>query len=1820
MSGTGGVAVVGLACRYPDADAPGELWETVLGRRRGFRRLPERRLSADYLGPADDPDRTYVTHAGLLRGWRFDRERFGVPGPLHRAADHAHWLALETAADALADAGFPDGGGLDRDRVGVVFGNTMTGEFSRAAQLRLRWPFVRRAAVAALAGAGVAADQAERALALFGDLVRAPFPTPGDETLAGALSNTIAGRVCNHFDFHGTGFTVDGACASSLLSVTAAARALLGGELDFALAGGVDLSLDPFELVGFARTGALAVDEMRVYDQRPTGFLPGEGCGVVALMRAEDAERQGVRTYAVLTGWGTSSDGAGGLTRPRAHGQGLAMDRAYRMAGVSPRAVELVEGHGTGTRVGDEVELTALRDVRGAGSPRAALGSVKANIGHTKAAAGVAGLIKAVLAVHHRVLPPTTGVESPHRLLRDPDVPLRLLDEAEPWSTRTPLASVSSMGFGGINAHVVLRGLPARPVTALPAHVAALGRPAPRHDVVLLDAADRTALDDRLAAVEALAPALSAAELHDLAATAHAERRGPGAVRCALVADTPDRLRHAATAARGLLPAWTGAVLVDEPAGVVLAAGPPRRVGLLLPGQAAPVRAELDPWAAGLDVPDAGVPVVDGATGTDVAQPAVVRHSLAALAWLEACGCHPVGAVGHSLGEITALAWAGALDHRTAQAVAVARGRVMADHGAPGTAMAGVAGDEEITRAVADGLDVEITGYNGPAQTTVGGPADAVAEFVARARRRGVRATGLPVSHAFHSTAMRDVVEPLRAVLAQVPFTPPVRPVFSTVTGHALPADVDLVGLLADQVTRPVRFTEALAGLAGRCDLLVEAGPGTTLTDLARAAGATAVAVDSGDPRRHALATATLAACSAGDLGAWFAGRAHRPLGPDTRIELLANPCEADLPDHAAPVPALPGPRPLTTDTDPLSVVRAQLSRVLELPLATVRPDSTLLGDLHLNSLQAVQVVGSIADLLGRRPPDGALSNVDTTVADVAELLAARPAAATADDRPPPGVAPWVRVFEHRWTPFPTPPAAPPGGTWEFDAPPDHWLRAVRGLPGAAGERNLAVWLADERPAAVARVLALVGARRPRRLVVAHRGHPAAAAIGRGAAVELDGCAVTVVDGDTLDPALVAATGYRELRVRPGGVAQVTTHARRPVPGGGIPLGPGDVCLVTGGASGITAECGAALAARTGCVLVVVGRSAPDAPHVVAALHALRERADVRYARADVTDPAQVTAAVAAAARVGPVRGLLHGAGVNRPRLLGAVTAETLHATLEPKVTGLRLLLAATPDLRLAVAFGSIIGRRGLPGQAEYGVANDWLRAELDRAERPGLRRHLVEWSLWDGVGMGERMGVVAGLAAAGITPITPQDGPPALLDVLADRDAPVTVLITGRFPEGPTLAIAGPPPEPLRFTEDLRVRFAGVEAVADAELSLGHDPYLGEHRVAGVPVLPAVLGLEAMAQAVVAAVGRRRAWAFADVDLRSPVTVPDRGVRTVRSAALAEGADAVRVVLRDDADGFATDRFTAVVRAAAEPGSGGPPDEAAVERPADTHAFYGPLLFHRGRFRRLLGYDRLSAFEVRARVRAEPGTPWFSEFHHRRLLLGDPGAHDAALHVLLACVPHRRALPVGADRFTVWRPPEGVLRVHAVETTHTADDYVFDVDVLDASGAPVARWDALRLRAIGPARWAEALPASLVGPLLSRRLVELDVAPRVDLVVAGPDGAAGHTLHAAADHPVGAVWGATAALEPFAATDADTAAVAARKLDEPIEVAAGRVTAGRAALGRAGLDRRVPLEVAEVTDDGLLVLRGAGTAVVVARPSVAGVGEPVVAIAVEVG
>ncbi len=453
-----------------------------------------------------------------------------------------------------------------------------------------------------------------------------------------------------------------------------------------------------------------------------------------------------------------------------------------------------------------------------------------------------------------------------------------------------------------------------------------------------------------------------------------------------------------------------------------------------------------------------------------------------------------------------------------------------------------------------------------------------------------------------------------------------------------------------------------------------------------------------------------------------------------------------------------------------------------------------------------------------------------------------------------------------------------------------------------------------------------------------------------------------------------------------------------------------------------------------GVRLALFGRSRPDADPGLAANLERMAAAGVRfrYAAVDVTDADAVRAAVLEAElELGTVTAVLHAAGVNVPCLLESLDEAAFLRTLAPKLGGFRNLLAAVrPDrLKLLVAFGSIIARTGMPGEADYGLANEWLTRLTERfhREHPGCRCLSLEWSVWSGVGMGDRLGRVDSLARRGIEPI-PVDAGIAMFRRLVCAEPPaVPVIAAGRFGIPPALAIEGGDLPLLRFLEHPRVDYPRIELVVNADLTTETDLYLDEHVFRGDRLFPAVMGLEAMAQAAMAVLRTDEPPVFEDLRFDYPIllSAPAGEKTTIRLAALSTTPGRVDVVLRTAATGFLLDHFRAVCRFGGEPA--GPADDRESpgdrrdDRPAiglDPRAdLYGKLLFQSGRFRRLVGYRRLRSWACEAEIAGAEPSEWFHRYWPGRLVLGDPAARDAVIHSLQACIPQATILPIGVDR-----------------------------------------------------------------------------------------------------------------------------------------------------------------------------------------------------------
>jgi enediyne polyketide synthase len=1743
------IAVLGMACRYPDAASPTELWENVLAGRRAFRRFPDVRMRLEDYWDADPsaPDRFYARNAAVIDGYAFDRVAHKIAGSTYRATDLTHWLALDMAGRALQDAGFPQAEGLPRERTGVVVGNTLTGEFVRANQMRLRWPYVRRTLAGLLREQGGWDD--ERLAAFLTELevrYKSPFPPIDEDSLAGGLSNTIAGRICNYFDFKGGGYTIDGACSSSLLSVATACKALLDNEIDVAVAGGVDLSLDPFELVGFAKTGALARGEMRVYDRASNGFWPGEGCGMIVLMREADAVALNRRIYATVAGWGISSDGKGGMTRPEIRGYRLALHRAYERAGFGIDTVPLFEGHGTGTPVGDVVELTALSQARtaanaNAGAAPAAIGTIKAMIGHTKAAAGVAGLIKAVMALHRQALPPTTGCFDPHPVLTQEGAALRVLRKAEPWPADAPLrAGVTAMGFGGINTHIVLEGsAPRRASLDLPTR--ALASSVQDAELLLIDAGSVPELRNRLTELADWIAGVSYAQLADVAATA---RRGLRDLPCraAVVVSTPQDARRRLLEVLDSADAGHGSLIGPEGRSFLGYATGAARIGYLFPGQGSgrgtsggALRRRLaeveEVYAA------AALPAGGDMAATAVAQPRIVTGSMAGLRALASLGLQATLAVGHSLGELSALHWAGVLDEQALLRIAAVRGATMAEHSASGT-MAGISAPPETVAALIHGLPVVIASYNGPGQTVIAGPVEAVESAGRRAGQAELQWIRLSVSHAFHSPLVKPAADAFAGWLGQQDFRPVERRVISTVTGEALPPDTDIAALLRRQITDPVLFAQAVQLAAKDVDLFVEVGPGRVLTGLAQAIGGPpAVALDTDDESLTPLLQVAAAAFVAGaplDHEMLFRGRLTRPLEIGAEWSFLASPCEQapDVTLSIAPAGTAPEregeqDRPAgagRTDEPTIEVLRRLAAERVELPPEMVADDSRLLDDLHLSSITVGQLVNQAALLLDVTPTQTPTSFATATLrelADTLDLLAETGGGGAAAPIVE-GAAAWARPYwiDNVETPLPGPVPVRESGLWQVYAPVASPLAEPlrQALQQAGLGAGFLVCLPpdcteQDLDLALRGVQAAVNAAADTRFVLVQTGR-GAAGLAKTLRLEAPHLHITVAHVPPVADAVgwvvaevAATTGFSEAIYDRDGVRRVPTLRVLPVRAARTehPLSGDDVLLVTGGGKGITAECALVVARDSGARLAIMGRSDPaDDAELAANLRRMAEGgAGVTYVRADVTDAGQVREAIAEVEQTfGQVTAILHGAGRNEPAALTHLDMAAIRQTIAPKIDGLQAVLEAVdPDkLRLLVTFGSIIGRSGLPGEGHYAVANEWLAALTQAVGEwnPHCRCLCMEWSVWSGVGMGERLSVVESLARDGITPISPDQGLQVMRRLVADPDAPAVAVISGRTGSIDTIRREAPQLPLLRFVGHPLIRYHGAELVTEVDLNTGTDLYLADHLLDGNLLFPAVFGMEAMAQVALATTGAAGLPVIEDAEFLRPVVVPPDGSMTVRIAAVVTGDDCVDVAIRSAETGFAADHFRARLRFAGGTAPDGPPGQVGDDMPLvpldPAIDLYGSVLFQGGRFHRLRNYHRAAARHVDADVAVADGD-WFAGFLPGRLLLGDPGMRDALMHGNQVCVPDATLLPIGIERlYPMGELPAAVghLRYCATERRQDGDTYTYDIAVRTPEGQVVERWEGLRLQAVRKTGGRGPWLAPLLSSYLERTVQEL--------------------------------------------------------------------------------------------------------------------------------
>ncbi len=1292
------VAVIGLAGRFPGAGDIEAFWRNLSGGVESISFFTAEELLAEGVSPALVADPGYVRANGVLDGADlFDADFFGIAPREAEVMDPQHRLLLEIAWEALEDAG-RDPARAD-GRVGVFAG------ISESSYLR-----VHASGSEAVASVG-------------------PFQASIANSEAFAVT-----RVSYKLDLRGPSLHVQTACSTSLVAVHLACRSLLAGECDVALAGGAGILFPQRIGYRYQERGIASPDgHCRAFDVRAAGTIGGNGGGLVVLKRLADAVADGDRIRAVIRGTAINNDGAGkvGFTAPAVDGQAEVIAAALAAAGAGPETIGLIEAHGSGTPLGDPIEVAALHQVFGvgAGPGSCALGSVKTNIGHLDAAAGAAGLIKAVLAVERGVRPPSLHFESPNPAIDFAAGPFFVPKEATPWPAGPGprRAGVSSFGMGGTNAHAVIEEAPPQPP-----------QPSPRPwQLLVLSARSAAALDaatDRLAQHLAAHPDVDPA---DVAWTLQTGRRAFAHRRILVGRDVPDL-------AAALVPLDAARAVTA----VATETGKP--VALLFPGLGdvrpgmfgdlwrteAGFRAEVErcvaflPDALGERIrelfageakPGTGLDlrrlVRPGATQdgdwwsrTEVAQPAlfIAEYALARL-WMD-WGVPVAALLGYSLGEYVAACLAGVLTLEEALPLVVARARLLAS--LPAGAMLAVPLSEERTLAlpeVATGV-VALAAINGPEVCVLSGDPEAITAVEHRLAGEGVPCQRLAATQAFHAPAVEAVREPLLDLFRAVDWKAPRIPVLSGLTGTWLTAaEATNPEHWYTQTRRTVRLGDSLGELLRGPDcVLLEVGPGQALSILARQhPDRTAERpIIASAPHRHGGGSdAAFLLEALGRL--WLAGvdvdwKRFHAVQPRRKVSLPTYPFERrrywiDV-RRPAPQPASrpaladwfyapawkPAPRPRTVETAPQRwLVVGDVGGLGE----------ALAAELRLRGYEAtVQAEGSSQAVLREHQPDGIAWLCETGSCD----------------------------------PSPHPEQA------------ESALLALFSLVQALGEHPL------ELVVVTAGAQAVTGSERlaPERAALAAacrvipREHAHVACRSIDLPLEESPSAKLLADELLAGPAAPAVAwrggrrwieGFEQVRLEPAGAAD-------------LPLRERGVYLVTGGLGGIGLALAGFLARQVRARLVLVGRTAPQ-DHASRHITSMEELgAEVLALSADVADAGRMREVLdTARRRFGEIDGVIHCAGVPGGGLIQLRTPDAVANVFAAKVRGAFVLAELLCGRRLdfLALCSSLTAVLGGVGQADYCAANAVLDAFASwYAGETGTPTVSIGWDAWKDTGM----------------------------------------------------------------------------------------------------------------------------------------------------------------------------------------------------------------------------------------------------------------------------------------------------------------------------------------------------------------------------------------------------------------------------------------------------------------------------------------------------
>ncbi|BFM45607.1 type I polyketide synthase [Flavobacterium sp. CFS9] len=821
------IAIIGMECVFPGAKNLAEYWRNIILGKDCVTEVPEERWNKElyYQPDSNGSDVSHSKWGGFIPKIDFDPLEFGIPPQSLAAIEPTQLLTLLVAKRAMEDAGYGEKQ-INRENISVIIGAEGGNDLANSYSFRGYYKQV------------------------FGELheeVEKAFPQTTEDSFPGILANVIAGRITNRLDLGGRNFTVDAACASSLAAIDLACQELVLGKSDMVLTGGADLHNGINDYLMFSSTHALSrKGRCATFDSAADGIALGEGVAILVLKRYEDALRDGDRIYSVIKGVGGSSDGkALGLTAPRKIGQVRALERAYDQAGISAATVGLVEAHGTGTVVGDKTELTALTNLflkSGALPSQTHLGSVKTQIGHTKCAAGLAGLIKATLSVYHGVKPPTLHLQQPNAYYNAHTSPFAFHAKTGLWSEKERYAGISAFGFGGTNFHMVIENHPQKEEAAILQSWSS--------ELFVFRGDHYEAAKIQLEQVKTLLESNDSLSLKDIAYSLAVGSEKP--IQLSIVADTAEDL------VMKIELLLTGIESKD----IFMVNKKDGKTAFLFPGQGSqnihmardlfvlfPVLRKIISQYPDLEKVVFPAATFDTAAlkkqketikDTRLAQPLLGIVDLALAQLLQSFGIVPDMVAGHSYGELPALCFAGVFDEQHLVELSSKRAQSILDaitNGDPGTMVAVNLDADRLKTILDQHQDCYAVNYNSPTQCVVAGSTPAIDKFMEALKNERISAKKLEVACAFHSPLVSKSKDLYANVLKEIPFQEMQIPVWSNTTAALYPNPVsDIKARLTDHLVQPVHFVDEIQAMyADGARIFIEVGPGKVLTGLTKA-------------------------------------------------------------------------------------------------------------------------------------------------------------------------------------------------------------------------------------------------------------------------------------------------------------------------------------------------------------------------------------------------------------------------------------------------------------------------------------------------------------------------------------------------------------------------------------------------------------------------------------------------------------------------------------------------------------------------------------------------------------------------------------------------------------------------------------------------------------------------------------------------------------------------------------------------------------------------------------------------------------------------